>query len=105
MQIFGPEREAVIARELTKTFETFKGGSLQQLFDFVAGDPNQRKGEIVVVVQGKPKSALAEMDPEAVRIMTLLLKELSVKQASQLGAEITGLKKKALYQWALAQQG
>lgn len=103
-QVFGAEREAVLAREITKTFETIEGGSLQSLAEFVASDPNQRKGEMVVMVRGRPKTAEQALDAEAERVMTILLKDLSVKQASQLGAEITGLKKKALYQWALDQQ-
>lgn len=101
-KVFGGEREAVIAREITKTFETIRGGSLLELIAFVDSDPNQRKGEIVVIVRGKPKPEQDQaLDAEAERIMTILLQDLSVKQASQLGAEITGLKKKVLYQWAL----
>jgi len=103
-EVFGEQREAVIAREITKTFETITGGSLLELSAFVASDPNQRKGEMVVMVRGKPKVTEQTIDNEAERVMTILLKDLSVKQASQLGAEITGLKKKALYQWALDQQ-
>ncbi len=103
-EVFGEDREAVIAREITKTFETIKGGSLADLSDFVRSDPNQRKGEIVLMVRGKPRISEQSMDAEAQRVMTILLKDLSVKQASQLGAEITGLKKKALYQWALEQK-
>ncbi|GAB3092884.1 16S rRNA (cytidine(1402)-2'-O)-methyltransferase [Aestuariicella hydrocarbonica] len=99
--VFGAEREAVMAREITKTFETIKGGTLTQLVEFVAGDPNQRKGEMVVMVRGKPKAQDQGLDAEAERVMTILLQDLSVKQASQLGADITGLKKKVLYQWAL----
>ncbi|MAZ90244.1 MAG: 16S rRNA (cytidine(1402)-2'-O)-methyltransferase [Cellvibrionaceae bacterium] len=103
-EVFGEDREAVIAREITKAFETIKGGSLAVLSDFVASDPNQRKGEIVLMVRGKPRLSEQSMDAEAQRVMSILLKDLSVKQASQLGAEITGLKKKALYQWALEQK-
>ncbi len=103
-EVFGEDREAVIAREITKTFETIKGGSLAVLSDFVSSDPNQRKGEMVVMVRGKPRASDQDMDAEAQRIMSILLKDLSVKQASQLAAEITGLKKKALYQWALEQK-
>lgn len=100
--VFGSDREAVIARELTKTFETIRGGSLAALIAFVDSDPNQRKGEMVVMVRGKPKAEQDQaLDPESERVMTILLQELSVKQASQLAAEITGTKKKVLYQWAL----
>lgn len=103
-EVFGEEREAAIAREITKTFETISSGSLRELGEFVASDSNQRKGEMVVMVRGKPKITEQVIDTEAERIMTILLQDLSVKQASQLGAEIIGLKKKALYQWALDQQ-
>jgi len=103
-EVFGADREAVMAREITKTFETIKGGSLAVLSDFVSSDPNQRKGEIVLMVRGKPRLSEQSMDAEAQRVMSILLKDLSVKQASQLGSEITGLKKKALYQWALEQK-
>ncbi|MYM64677.1 16S rRNA (cytidine(1402)-2'-O)-methyltransferase [Pseudomaricurvus sp. HS19] len=101
---FGAEREAVLARELTKTFETIVGGSLQSLCEFVAADPNQRRGEMVLMVRGREADAGEGLDEDARRIMTILLAELSVKQASQLAAEITGVRKKLLYQWALEQQ-
>lgn len=104
LAVFGGDREAVMARELTKAFETIEGGSLEHLLEFVSSDPNQRKGEIVVMVRGNPKPSQTEITPEAQRVMSILLRDLSVKQASQLGAEITGLKKKVLYQWALSWQ-
>ncbi len=102
--VFGGEREVVLARELTKTFETIVGGSLQSLREFVAADSNQRRGEMVLMVRGRDAAEAQQLDDEAQRIMTILLAELSVKQASQLAAEITGVRKKLLYQWALEQQ-
>ena len=99
-QVFGEAHNAVLAREITKTFETVVNGSLAELQAFVAGDSNQRKGEMVVLIEGV-KSDPQSLDPEAERIMEILLRDLSVKQASALGAEITGVKKKLLYQWAL----
>ena len=102
--VFGSEREAVLARELTKTFETIVGGTLQMLSEFVAADPNQRRGEMVLMVRGRDAAEGQQLDDDARRIMTILLTELSVKQASQLAAEITGVRKKLLYQWALEQQ-
>jgi 16S rRNA (cytidine1402-2'-O)-methyltransferase len=98
---FGGEREAVLARELTKTYETIHSAPLAQLTDFVARDNNQQRGEIVLLVQGAPKRANAELDAEAERIMGVLLDELPLKQAASLGAKLTGLKKNLLYQWAL----
>lgn len=100
--IFGSERTAVMARELTKTFETFLTGSLSEIAEQVAEDANQRKGEIVLMVQGFSAPVDAEsLDPEAIRIMEILLSELPVKQAASLTARITGEKKNKLYQWAV----
>ncbi len=102
--VFGGDREAVLAREITKQFETVAFNSLAGLQDFVAADSNQRRGEMVIMVRGKDKKVVNLLTDEACRVMKILLAELSVKQASQLAAEITGIKKKVLYQWALDQQ-
>lgn len=102
VEYFGASREAVFMRELTKLFETIKAGPLKFLHDFVNEDPNQRKGEIAIVVQGanaKPQSD--DIDIESERILKLLLKEVSTKKAAALTAEITGLRKNQLYQHAL----
>jgi 16S rRNA (cytidine1402-2'-O)-methyltransferase len=100
VNIFGADREVVIARELTKTFETIYSGNAKEVHDFVEQDTNQRRGEIVLMIGGA-EVAPQEIDSESARIMAILLKDLSVKQASQLASEITGVKKKTLYQWAL----
>jgi 16S rRNA (cytidine1402-2'-O)-methyltransferase len=99
--IFGPEREAVIARELTKLFETIKGGTLAEICEWVSSDANQQKGEIVVMVEGAREVTDAE-NAEAERLLTILLAELPLKQAVDLAAKITGQKKNAVYQAALA---
>ena len=64
-------------------------------------DPNQQKGEIVILVAGTSPVAEAGIDAEAERVLKILLQELSVKQAASLAAEITGVKKNLLYQFAL----
>ncbi len=99
-EVFGGDREAVMAREITKTFETIYGGPLDQLLEFVSSDHNQRRGEIVLMVRGAPARS-EQLDAEAQRVMMILWESLSIKQASVLAAEITGVKKKVLYQWAL----
>lgn len=99
--VLGAERPAVLARELTKTFETVQSGSLEELREFVAGDANQQKGEIVILLHGVELPEEAVIDPEAERILTILLQELPVKQAAAMAAKITGLKKNLLYQQAL----
>jgi 16S rRNA (cytidine1402-2'-O)-methyltransferase len=101
LAVFGAEREVVIAREITKTFETIKGDKLENMVQWVAADTNQQRGEIVLMVHGASKSESAEISVEHERIMQLLLEELPVKQAATLGAKITGLKKNFLYDWAL----
>ncbi len=103
--VFGPARELVLARELTKAFETIQGGSLAFMRDWVAADSNQQRGEIVLLLQGAPKSEAGAIGPEQEQIMRVLLEELPLKQAAAIGARLTGLKKNFLYQWALAQPG
>jgi 16S rRNA (cytidine1402-2'-O)-methyltransferase len=97
----GETREIVLARELTKTFETIVAGSAAEVLARVESDPNQQKGEIVLLVRGAEARERSELDTEAQRIMTILLKELPLKQAASLAAEITGVGKNTLYQWGV----
>jgi 16S rRNA (cytidine1402-2'-O)-methyltransferase len=100
--VFGAEREAVIARELTKTFEQVQSGTLAELGAWLAADPNRLRGEFVVLVAGAVEPAETDIGPEAQRVLAILLRELPVKQAAALAAEITGARRNALYQLALA---
>ncbi|MBT00169.1 MAG: 16S rRNA (cytidine(1402)-2'-O)-methyltransferase [Oceanospirillaceae bacterium] len=100
--VFGGERYAVVARELTKTFETIQGDTLTGLVEWMSADPMQQKGEFVVMVQGAPKQE-ASIDAEVLRILNLLAQEMPPKKAAGLAAQITGLKKNALYQALLDQ--
>ena len=103
--VFGGERPALLARELTKTFETLKGLPLAELRAFVAGDSNQRRGECVVLVGGwSPPEGEQAISAEAQRVLDLLLAELPLKRAAALAAEITGVRKNLLYQVALEKQ-
>lgn len=104
VSVFGVDREVVIAREITKTFETIKGDKVAALAEWVAADTNQQRGEIVLLVAGSPKADNIDINLEQQRIMRVLLDELPVKQAAAIGAKITGLKKNYLYQWALEQE-
>ena len=97
---FGGEREAVMARELTKAFETFLVGTLDEICRMVREDANQQRGEIVMLVRGAP-DALSVSDEEQQRVLTVLMEELPLKQAAALAAKITGGQKNALYQLAL----
>lgn len=99
--VFGEDRSAVMARELTKTYETFLTGSLVEIQARVAADPNQQKGEIVVMVQGADAAETSADEAEQERVLKLLMGELPLKQAAALTAKITGGQKNALYQKAL----
>lgn len=103
-EVFGAGREAVIARELSKAFETFHLAPLGELAAWVRADSNQQRGEIVLLVRGAERRREAELTPEAERVMRLLMAELPPKRAAALSAEITGVKKKLLYNWALEQK-
>ncbi len=103
--VFGDERPALLARELTKTFETLKGMPLAELAAWVEADSNQQRGECVVLVAGwqAPEGEDA-ISAEAMRVLNLLLAEMPLKRAAALAAEITGVRKNLLYQVALEQQ-
>ena len=101
-EIFGPEREAVLARELTKQFETVRNGTLTELSEWVKRDPHQQLGEFVILIHGVPRAEREAVNEEAERVLRILLEELPVSQAAALAAKITGLKKNRLYEYALS---
>ena len=102
--IFGADREVTFCRELTKTFETVHKSTLGDLVEFVKADDNQQRGEIVVVVAGV--NVAQDTDDISIhdKLLQRLLEDLSVKKAAALGADITGVKKNALYQRLLELQ-
>ncbi|MEE4308773.1 16S rRNA (cytidine(1402)-2'-O)-methyltransferase [Pseudomonas alliivorans] len=104
-RVFGAGRPALLAREITKTFETLKGLPLGELRAFVEADSNQQRGECVVLVAGwTPPEDEDVIGAEARRILDLLLEEMPLKRAAALAAEITGVRKNLLYQVALDKQ-
>lgn len=100
VDVFGGDRHVGFAREITKTFETIKKMTLAELHEFIANDRNQQKGEIVLVIAGATEEK--DLEQEALdKLLLRLLQDLSVKAASQLAADLTGIKKKIAYQRAL----
>jgi len=99
--ILGAERRLTIARELTKTFETFHRCLLNDAASWLQADPNQQRGEFVLLVEAAPTKELAPISDEAERILKLLLEDLPLKQAVKLVVEITGVKKNLIYEFAL----
>lgn len=99
---FGSEREAVVARELTKVFETIRGGSLGELEIWVRERAENRRGEFVIVVHGALREAGTEADEDAERVLRVLLAELPLSQAVALAARLTAEPSNRLYRRALA---
>jgi 16S rRNA (cytidine1402-2'-O)-methyltransferase len=104
-ELFGEQRQAVICRELTKTWETIHGDSLGALSQWILADDNNRRGEFVVLIHGAPPADQDALLSDADRQLRILLEELPVKQAATLVAKLTGLKKNALYKRALELAG
>jgi 16S rRNA (cytidine1402-2'-O)-methyltransferase len=100
-QVFGAAREAVLARELTKVFETVKALPLGELAELVAQDPDQQRGELVLLVAGAPATTDAAALAEGRRVFDLLCEELPPARAARLAAAITGAPRKALYARAM----
>lgn len=101
--VWGPQRYVVLARELTKTWESIHGAPVGELLAWVQEDEVRRRGEMVLIVEGH-KAQEDALPLEALRTLALLQKELPLKKAAALAAEIHGVKKNALYKHALEQQ-
>jgi 16S rRNA (cytidine1402-2'-O)-methyltransferase len=100
-----PARRLTLCRELTKQFETVATMAAAALPGWLAEDANRRRGEFVVVLHGVPARLPAALDAEAERTLAVLLRELPLKQAVALAAELSGAPRNALYEAALAQRG
>ena len=100
--IFGAGREASIARELTKKFETIRQGTLGGLIEWMEQDPDRGRGEFVVVIAGagEEHTDLAELTA----LLKVLLKSLSLKQAVQIATELSGAPRNEIYDLAVSLQ-
>jgi 16S rRNA (cytidine1402-2'-O)-methyltransferase len=98
--VFGEDRPAAVARELTKKFETVYRGTLGSLVLQSSSDPDMCRGEIVIVVHGVAEQVSAD-EEAADRVLRVLLDELPVAQAAKLAAQLTGRPRKQLYARAL----
>lgn len=94
--IFSSSRKLVVAKELTKTFETFYSASPEQVCAWLQADPNHQRGEFVVLLQGATRK-LSSTNLDVARIVEILLAEIPGKQAVELAAKITGENKKTVY--------
>ncbi|MCI7718601.1 MAG: 16S rRNA (cytidine(1402)-2'-O)-methyltransferase [[Pasteurella] aerogenes] len=99
--VLGADRYVVLAREITKTWETIIGDEVGQLRTWLAEDPNRTKGEMVLIIEGKSAEPSAEFSPQAIKALQLIAQELPLKKAAAIVAELYGYKKNALYQFGL----
>lgn len=101
VEVFGADRQMVLARELTKTFETFLSGTTSEVAQRVAEDANQKRGEMVLLLKGYEAPQHEGIPSEAQLMLKTLCEELPLKKAAALTAKLTDVKKNALYQWGL----
>ena len=98
----GEEREIVMAREVTKTFETFLSGPVAEVLQTVKDDPNQQRGEIVLMCHGHRSDEESEFSPTVINTLKLLCEELPLKKAAAVAGQIYDIKKNALYKHGLS---
>jgi 16S rRNA (cytidine1402-2'-O)-methyltransferase len=100
--VFGADRPAALAREITKRFETIRDGTLTDLHTYLVEDENERLGEFVVLIAGAREGAGDDAITESDRVLGLLLEEVPLKEAVKLAARLTGGHKNELYDRALS---
>ena len=101
VRVFEPNRQIVIARELSKVFEQIHRCPLSEATPWLSSDPNHHRGEFVVLIEAATAKDGDDLD-DAIRVLDILLEECSVSQAAALTSRITGVKKNQLYEIALA---
>ncbi len=104
-KVFGGERQAVVARELTKMFESMLAMSLDELVAYYSSHEKELRGEVVILVHGidEERSETKEVIP--MQVLEILMDELPLKQAASLASKITGERKNVLYELALEKKG
>jgi len=100
--VFGDNREACLAKELTKSFETILTDKLPKLIEYLAADSSHQKGEFVILVSPADKFDLIESERQLDKILPILCSEMGASKAAKLAAKITGIDKKHCYKRAAA---
>ncbi|MFK0572880.1 16S rRNA (cytidine(1402)-2'-O)-methyltransferase [Endozoicomonas sp.] len=99
--VLGGEKYITLAREITKTFETVLAGTVAEVQAILKADSNQQRGEFVVLVEGYKEPENSEISPEVEKMLQRLMEELPIKKAASVVADLTGLRKKELYDLGL----
>ena len=100
-EILGGDRYIVLAREITKTFETVLAGTVAEVEQMLHDDSNQCRGEFVVLVEGATEIEEEGVDPQTMKLLERLLQELPGKKAAAILADVTDYRKNQLYELAL----
>lgn len=101
LQVCGGARKAVVAREISKVYESISSGDLQTLADYYASHADECRGEVVILLEGVTVADDAKVSLHPQAVLKVLLEELPLKQAAALASKITGEKKNLLYEMAL----
>lgn len=102
--VFGNERKAVVAREITKFHESIINDTLETLNAYYESHPTEQKGEVVILVEGVDEDETVSKEVIPGQVLDILLEELPLKQAVTLASKITGERKNVLYEQALAKK-
>lgn len=102
--VFGAERNAVVAREITKMHESILAMPLCELVDYYEAHPTEQRGEVVILVRGSDEEQAASKEVVPEKVLEILMEELPLKQAAALASKITGERKNELYDLALAKR-
>lgn len=103
-EVFGAERKAVVAREMTKMHESVLSASLTSLVATYTANPGTLRGEVVILVAGIDEEASESKEVIPEQVLDILLEELPLKQAASLASKITGERKNVLYELALSKK-
>lgn len=104
-EVFGRKRKAVVARELTKIYESVLTNDLAGLIQYFDEHPHSLRGEFVILVDGIEEEESESKEVKSENVLDVLLEELPLKQAAALASKITGERKNVLYKLALAKKG
>ncbi|WP_422467772.1 16S rRNA (cytidine(1402)-2'-O)-methyltransferase [Endozoicomonas sp. ALC013] len=99
--VLGGDRYIALAREITKTFETVMTGTVSEIQAVLQSDANQQRGEFVVLIEGYKEEEDSEISPDIAKMLQRLLQDLPIKKAAAVVADLTGLRKKDLYELGL----
>ena len=100
-QVLGPHRKIMLAREMTKCFETLIIDKICNIISFIDNDSDQRKGEFVIIIHGREKKESTQIDDKTAHILATLKEELPLKKACLLTERLTGVSKKDLYEYSI----